>query len=197
MAKRIMTGGRILPIKELTKLKHDRFTGSSPLANYAQARAFFLYIYSTGKLKEWYATYTTSPESGYAADPTGLKSLEAAFGKPSTEIDKDYKIWLKALPTVAEQIRPGAATISVDVEQGDGDGPVIAAIPSDVRGKPNPARQAGLRIKDVITAIDGKPTRDLNELVRLLGEHQAGDVVEVAYRRGKIHGTAKVTLVPR
>ena len=85
----------------------------------------------------------------------------------------------------------------MDVEQGDGDGPVIVEIPPDVRGKPNPARQAGLRIKDVITAIDGKPTRDLNELVRVLGEHQAGDVVEISYRRGKIHGSTRVALVQR
>jgi S1-C subfamily serine protease len=44
---------------------------------------------------------------------------------------------------------------------------------------------------------NGQPTRDLNEVVRLLGEHDAGDVVEVSYRRGKVHGSAKVTLVPR
>lgn len=197
MARRIMTGGKLLPIKQLAALPRERFTGSSPLANYAQARTFFLYLYSAGKLKEWYATYTTDLPGGYAADRSGVRAIEVVFGKPIAEVDKAYKTWLRALPDVAEQNKPGAATLSVDVEQGDGDGPVIAAIPKDERNRPNPARRAGLRVGDVITAIDGKPTRDLNELVRLLGEKQAGDEVEVSYRRGKAHATTRVALVPR
>ncbi len=197
MAKRIMTGGHLLTIKQLATLPRERFTGSAPLANYAQARTLFLYIWSEGKLKDWYSAYTTKRDTGYRADPTGVKALEDVFGKPAAELDKDYRAWLRALPTVAEQLRPGAATLGADVEQGDGDGPVIAEIPRDERGQPNPARHAGLRVGDVITAIDGKPTRDLNELVRLLGEHQAGDQVEVSYRRGKVHGSTRITLVPR
>jgi len=193
MAKRIMGGGKLLSIKQLATIPRDRFTASAPLANYAQARTVFLFFYQSGKLKDWYAAYTR----GYRADPTGVKAVEAAFGKPIAEVDKEYRAWLRALPVVAEQSRPGDAGLGVDVEQGDGDGPVIAEIPRDQRGQRNPARQAGLRAGDVITAIDGKPTRDLNELVRLLGEHDAGDEVEVSYRRGRLHGTARVRLTPR
>jgi len=197
MTKRILTGGHLLTIKQLAALPRERFTGSSPLANYAQARTLFLYIWTRGKLKDWYTTYTTDREHGYHADRSGVKALEAAFGTPVADLDKDYRAWLRTLPIVAEQNKPGQATLGVDVEQGDGDGPVIADIPRDERGHPNPARHAGLRTGDVITAIDGKPTRDLNELVRLLGEHQVGDQVEVSYRRGTIHGAVKIALVPR
>lgn len=197
MARRILSAGTMLPIGKLAAVRHERFTGTTPLAHYAQARTFFLYLWTTGKLKDWYRTYTTDREHGYRADRSGVKALEHVYGAPSTQIDKDYRAWLRELPQVAEQYRQGQATLGVEVELGTGDGPVIGAIPADSRGKRNPARAAGLRMGDVITAIDGRPTRDLNELVRILGEHEAGDEVEISYRRGRTHGTARVTLAPR
>jgi hypothetical protein len=197
IARKLLTGGGFLSVKQLAAVPADRFTGSRPLANYAMARTFFLYLSSMGRLRDWYSTYTSDPEKGYASDRTGIAAIEAVLGKPIVDVDKDYRAWLRALPMVAEQNRPGAATLGVDVEQGDGDGPVIVEIPRDERGQPNPARHAGLKVGDVITAIDGKPTRDLNELVRLLGEHRSGDEVEVSYRRGKIHGATRLQLVPR
>lgn len=197
MARRILSAGNLLPIAKLAAVRHERFTGTTPLAHYAQARTFFLYLWTTGKLKDWYRTYTSDRAHGYRADRSGIKALEHIYGVPSAQIDKDYRAWLRALPQVAEQHRPGQATLGVDVDPGTGDGPVIAAIPPDSRGGRNPSRAAGLRVGDVITAIDGRPTRDLNELVRILGEHEAGDDVEVSYRRGRTHGTARVTLTPR
>lgn len=193
ISKRLASGGKLMPIKQLASISRERFSSSSPLANYAQARTFFLYLFEKGRLKDWYAAYT----EGYRTDPTGVKAVEEVFGKPIADVDKDYKAWVRGLPMVAEQIKPGEASLGVDVDPGNGDGPVIAEIPSDRRGPINPSRKAGLKVGDVITAIDGKPTRDLNELVRLLGEHEVGQEVEVSYRRGSTHGTTKVTLVRR
>lgn len=193
ISKRLLTGGRLLTIKQLAAVPRERFTGTTPLAHYGQARTVFLFLHQSGKLGEWYAQYTR----GYRADPTGVKAIEAAFGEPIAEVEKKYRAWVRALPMVAEQIRPGSAGLGVDVEQGDGDGPVIAEIPRDQKGQRNPARAAGLRAGDVITHIDGKPTRDLNELVRILGEHAEGEEVEVSYRRGRMHGTARVRLTAR
>lgn len=193
IVKRLASAGKLLPIQKLAAIRRDRFTGNTPLANYAQARTFFLYLFQAGKLKEWYVHYT----SHYGADPTGVKSIEAVLGKPIAEVDRDYRAWVKKLPEVAEQTKPGEVGIGADVEPGDGDGPVIVDIPRDDRDHPNPARKAGLRKGDVITAIDGQPTRDLNELVRVLGTHAAGDQVEIAYRRGKLHATARVVLEPQ
>lgn len=193
MAQR-MLGGNLLPLKQFVSVPRDRFTGASPLAHYAQARTFFLYLFTSGHLKDWYTTYTTDPKTGYAADPTGLKSIEAVFGKPIADVDKDFRTWLRKLPKVAEQDRQGPAGLGVDVEEGKGDGPEIVDIPRDTHSRPNSARQAGLRVGDVIQAIDGSPTRDLNELVRLLGQHKPGDTVEISYRRGTTHGKATVKL---
>ncbi|MBL9031969.1 MAG: PDZ domain-containing protein [Phycisphaerae bacterium] len=189
IAKRLLQANRLMPLKQLATTPRDRFTSTNPLAHYAQARAFFLYLADTGKLRDWYAAYTRD----HAADPTGLRAIEAALGKDLPAIEADYRAWLRALPTVAEQIKPGRAGLGVEVDPGTGDGPTIAEIPP----RDSAARAAGLRRGDAITAIDGKPTRDLNELVRILGEHQVGDEVEVSFRRGKTHATARVKLGPR
>jgi PDZ domain-containing protein len=193
IAKRLSAGARLPGLKQLATMKRERFTGANPLANYAAARTFFLYLFQRDKLREWYGHYTAH----YEEDPTGVRAVEAVLGKSAPEIDKDYRAWLKALPEVAEQLHPGSVGLGADVEGGDGDGPVIVAIPRASRGRPSPAQRAGLRIGDVITAVNGQPTRDLNELVRVLGGHKEGDEVEVEYRRGKSHAKARVTLEGR
>ena len=116
------------------------------------------------------------------------------FGGPIADVDKQYRQWVRSLPEVAEQIKPGHAGLGVDVDPGTGDGPVIVAIPSSIYGRRNPALSSGLKVGDVITNIDGRPTRDLNELVRLLGTKKVGEEVEVGYRRRSEHGAVRVTL---
>ena len=96
------------------------------------------------------------------------------------------------MPDVAEQSRPGDATLGVDVDPGDGDGPKIIEI-----GSRSNARKAGLKRGDVITEINGQPCSHLNELVRLLGEFQPGDEVLVGYRRGTTHAQTHVKLTAR
>jgi hypothetical protein len=188
IAKRLARGGRTTPIKVLASMTREKFIGTRPLATYGQARAVFLFLWQQGKLKDWYAAYCR----GFAEDQTGVKAMEEVLGAPIDQIEKLYIQWLRDLPEVAEQIRPGAAGLGLEVEQGSGDGPVVVSI--DRRG---PARAAGLRLRDVITAINGQPTRDLNELVRVLGEQEIGEEVEVSYRRGRTHGTARVVLTRR
>jgi tetratricopeptide (TPR) repeat protein len=183
---RLLRGGRLTPIRQLIRMDREKFVGTRPLATYGQARTLFLYLWQTGKLKEWYAAYT----GHYAEDRTGEKAFEVVYGKPLDQVERDYRLWLRNVPEVAEQARPGAAGIGADVEPGSGDGPVIVELP-----RRSPARDAGLRVNDVLTAIDGKPTRDLNELVRVLGEYEPGEEVEVAYRRGRQHATTRVKLV--
>lgn len=186
--KRLLAAGKLPTIEQLAKMPRERFTGVRPLANYAHARAVFLYLWDAGKLKDWYAAYTQS----YRTDRSGTGAIEKVMGMSIDEIDEDFRRWLRSLPDVAEQIRPGMAGLGAEVDAGRGDGPVIAALERN-----SPARKAGLRPRDVILAIDGKPTRDLNELVRILGEYEPGETVEISYRRGARQGTAQVTLTAR
>jgi hypothetical protein len=190
---RLLRSGSLMRIDQLAKESRERFSGTNPLAHYGQARGVFLFLWDKGKLKDWYEHYTRH----YSDDPSGIKAIEAVFGKDINTIEKDYRAWVKALPEVAEQIRPGEATLGVDVDAGAGDGPVIVSIPRLSKNGVPPARLAGLAVGDVITAINGQPTRDLNELVRVLGAMKIGETVEVEYRRRSTRGSAKITLVAR
>jgi putative serine protease PepD len=91
---------------------------------------------------------------------------------------------------VAEEIRPGMANLPFDVGPGVGDGVVVNGTP---RGRAG--RESGLRIRDVITAIDGQPVRDLNDYARLIGDREPGERVRVSYRRGRTQAETTVELV--
>ncbi|QDP96711.1 PDZ domain-containing protein [Microlunatus elymi] len=57
-----------------------------------------------------------------------------------------------------------------------------------------PAAQAGLKRGDVITAVDGKPTRSADSIWLITLTKKAGDRVRVQYTRGTEQKTATVTL---
>lgn len=74
---------------------------------------------------------------------------------------------------------------------------VTEAIPN------GPAAKAGLRLGDVIVAINGKPVADFEDLRKLVGELVPGGKAEVKYRRrkhqadGHDEATVSVDVVPR
>lgn len=185
MARRLARGGGLMPWETLFAMEQRRFVASRPLAMYAQSRAIFMYLLERGKLREWYADYT----GGFAEDPSGKRAFERVFGRPLKETERDFRLWLLSLPEVQESVGDGPANLPFDVGPGTGDGPVIESLTS------GPTRDAGLRIRDVLTSIDGKPVRDLNDLARILGEYEAGATVQVGYRRRGQHGTAPVVLL--
>lgn len=196
MARRLNKGGALTPWETLFEMDRKRFIGTRPLAFYAQARAVFMYLATQGKLRDWYTAYVQT----FKEDPSGKAAFVRAFGRPLKETERDYRAWLKTIPEVVEEVGSGPANLPFDVDAGGGDGPTIASVPSILGGPRTEQDWGGLKFRDVITAIDGKPVRDLNDLARLLGEHEAGETVEVGYRRGTPpraqHGAAKVTLVP-
>src|SRR5690606_40344430 len=102
---------------------------------------------------------------------------------------RQSEAWVKALPRVADMHEPGRAMLGFDVDPTGGEGLKITSLVSRLR--------AGLRLGDVITAIDQRPTRDLNEMYRVLGDYRPGQTVVVRYRRGRTHGVAEITLQAR
>ncbi|MBL8991302.1 MAG: PDZ domain-containing protein [Phycisphaerae bacterium] len=185
--KRLQAAGRLPTMKSILEMTPERFSGTRPLANYAAARALFLFLADRGHLRAWYGAYV----EGYGEDRTGARAFERVFGKPLAEVEKDWRAWLKQLPEVAEINRPGEAELPFGInEQGAGDGLPITSLSGA-------AREAGLRPRDVLTSINGKPVRDAGDLARVLGEFKAGETVEVGYRRGGTTGTARVTLLRR
>lgn len=186
VAKRLEKIGRIMPLEQLAGMTQTQFTGRRPLANYAVARAFFLFLWERKRLKEWYEAYV----AGYEQDATGIKATEQVFGQPIKQVNADFRAWLRALTAVPEQITRGMASLGVDIDAGTGEGPVVVTVERR-RNAPD------LRPRDVITGIDGRAVRDIAELVRILGTMQAGQEVNVSYRRGKLAGEAKVVLVEK
>ncbi len=185
IVKRLEAGGRLLPLARLFAMDRERFVGARPLANYAQARAFMLFLCDRGVLPRWWRDYTET----FAQDPTGAHAVERALGSPLPAVERDYRAWLRALPEAAERLTPGMASLGVVISAGRGDGPRIDDIEAG-----SPARAAGLRIGDVITVIDGRSTRTLEDLVRVLAEFEVGDEVAVSARRGSLRVEARVVL---
>lgn len=187
ICKRLEKLGKLEPIENIAKLTPLQFSSSRPLANYAQARTVFLYLNDEGKLKDWYVEYTDHQHE----DPTGVKAIEKVLGKPIKDVNKDYHAWVRKLDMVPEEIKPGMASLGIEIDAGNGEGPIVMGVDRHGENRPD------LKLNDIITSIDHRATRDIAELVRVLSGYKPGDIVEVGYRRGKIYGNTSVTLVAR
>lgn len=186
MARRLERAGRLPGWDGFVRMDSDRFVGTRPLANYAVARAIFLFLDSRGLLGAWYDAYTR----GFERDPTGLAAIEDVFDRPLREVEREFRSWLRALPEVPDTIEPGMATLPFDVGPGAGDGLVIT---SPVAG----TGATGLKMGDVILSVDGRTVRDERELARILSELEPGAEVSIAYRRGTAQrGEGTAPLIP-
>ena len=177
IARRLAKMGRLTPLAQLLSMPRSRFMGSRSRANYAQARAICLYLYDTDKLKPWYANYVEF----FDEDQTGELAFETVFNTPLAQIQRDYRQWLIDLPQVADIDRPAEASLGVAVSPGSGDGPRVSEFVSRSSGLfPTDEK---LRRRDVILALDGRPTPTLDDLQRVLGAFAPGQVVTLTVRR--------------
>lgn len=185
-AKRLLSGGKLTPIEELAAMGRDAFIGGGrTMARYAEARTFFLFLHQRGTLGKWYARFCET----FAEDPTGIAALVEVLGTDIDGVNQQYREWLRDLPTVPEPGgREGRSGLGVDIDPGSGDGPVITQVVS------REARRGGLRAGDVVYAIDGRPTRDVFELVRVLGMYEPGATVTLSVRRKTRHLQTEVRL---
>ena len=65
------------------------------------------------------------------------------------------------------------------------------------RSGDSPAKDAGIEIGDVILSFNGKPVMNQSELMRFIGDADAGAVVPVDVRRGDETISMQVTLGKR
>ncbi len=70
---------------------------------------------------------------------------------------------------------------------------VVAGVSEDSEGR-TPASDAGLRVDDLITGIDGVTLTDNRQIVSLISNKRPGDAVEITYNRDGDERTARVTL---
>ena len=191
IVKRLARTGPLPDFESFMGRGHADFSTRRPLAAYAHARTILLFLQSRGVLADWYSRYTGDPEIGFASDPSGIAAMEAALGMELPEIESAYRAWVvDDLPMVAESGTDLVAVLGVDVEQGE-TGPTVSSVPREAR------RRTGLRRLDVITAIDGRPVRDMKEFVRVLSAYEPGETVRVEYRRQRLSGAGDIELVRR
>jgi serine protease Do len=63
--------------------------------------------------------------------------------------------------------------------------------------KAGPAEQAGLKVGDIITSVDGKPIKDGDELVNIISARHPGSTAKIGYVRNGKEETASVTIADR
>jgi hypothetical protein len=188
IVKRLHNARRLTPLDELAATSLDRLSTNRPLAQYAQSRAVMLFLLDQNKLTEFYRRYTQT----FAADPTGMQALRETLNLPDQNaVEQAYQTWLTALPMVPETGSELPATLGIEIENGDGSGVRVTGLPAGAR------QRTGLSVGSFITAINNRPTRDLNELIRILADYAPGDTITLSHRRGRLHHTNQVTLLPR
>lgn len=110
-----------------------------------------------------------------------------------------YAIPINKALDIAEQIESGQETSKIHIGnsaflgvslQDSQNGPIVAAV-----GDGTPADQAGLQPGDVITSVDGKAISAASSLSSVIGAHDPGDRVRIAWTdtSGQSH-SATVTL---
>lgn len=169
-------GGGLKTLEELASTPDHLFTGTSQLLHYGHARAVMLYLVAAGELGAFYDNYVDTWER----DRSGVQALERTFDAEIDAIDLSFRRWLDRLPVAPEQHYPPQATLGIDVDGERGEGLAVLRI---ARG--SPGRNAGLRPRDVLVAVNGQGTRDINELYRVVGRYLPGDVVVLSVRRGR------------
>lgn len=168
---RLERNKKALTIRQLSSMSDTDFSSNRPLATYAQARTFFMYLNSKNKLKGWYQAYCEN----YGKDSTAFTALRLALQLSEEEAEKDYKNYIRSLNEINENVPVGGASMGVEVSAGNGEGPVI----SMAYGHPI------LKSGDILLTFNRRPVRDIPELVRLLSLSQPGDETEFTLRRGK------------
>lgn len=75
-------------------------------------------------------------------------------------------------------------------------GALVTSIQEDAQGR-RPAADAGVRVDDVITAVDGVPLQDPGALISAISNRRPGDTVELTINRGGREQVARVRLGTR
>ena len=75
-------------------------------------------------------------------------------------------------------------------EYGVGSGTLIRSV-----SPKSPAEQGGVRVQDIVTAVDNRPIATLNELTMLVRRHDPGEKIELTVVRSGVKHSVKVRLV--
>lgn len=185
LARRAAISGASMPWRELFALSPQEFMDKAQQL-YPEVRSIFEFLADHGKLGQYYRTFVKR----YRDDPTGAKAMEDVFGRPVDDVERSWKSWIKERGAIDDHIGAGDGSLGI----------TIAEAPDGVRVKEtlrrSAAREAGMRVGDIIVAIDAKPVRSSRELALAIGAKKPGETISVRYRRDGEYRDTTVTLRP-
>lgn len=165
-----------------------KFTKQKSRAKYAQARAVFQFLAEEGRLEEWYQVYVEK----YAEDRTGLLAFRTVYGEEIDDIERRWRLWLREKEKVLEQVPEERPALGVWIaDQAANDGVQIVGLHPG-----GAAKAAGVRSREVITAIDGVAVYVVEEVVAEILKRGEGAIVKVTLKRGKISREVEIELAP-
>jgi tetratricopeptide (TPR) repeat protein len=170
------------PWAEFMKMNQAEYM-QRPIISYAQTRYMTFYLWEKGLLQSFYDDFAI--KENYDHDRTGREPYEVVFGKPIQAIERDWKAWVQSLKV------PPVPFLGVGGKPKDG-----KLILGQVMNK-SAAMKAGLKKGDALLSIDGEPTANMEALMKLIGEMEADQEVEIKYSRGEEEKTTKVKLGKR
>jgi hypothetical protein len=185
IARRQVVSGTAMRWKELAGLKAEAFMADAERL-YPQVRAMFEFMARERRLEAFYKELlATSAES-----PDGLRAIERAFGEPAGTVEERWKRWMKERGAIDDSVSRGDASLGFAAEDA-GDGVRIRSfVPKSA------ARAAGLRVDDVVLAIDGTPVRNREELTLAAAKLEVGREVLVRFRRDGAESEVRVAPRP-
>jgi hypothetical protein len=180
--------GRLTRWSSLFAMEADEFMRKAGHL-YPQVRSIFEYLADQGRLEAWYRAYVLS----FPDDPSGAAAFEHVFSMPMDRIEREWRKWVVARPPVDASVDPGDASLGIETEpRSANDGVLVARVH---RG--SAASRAGIRRGDVIVAIEGEPTRSMDDLQTALASRSVGERVEIRLRRNGTYMTVMAVLRPR
>jgi hypothetical protein len=174
---------KLVPLSRLFKMEQPEFLGSRVMECYAESGSVMQYLYDQKLLRPFYDTF----KENFAKDKSGRLALEKVTGKSLEDFETDWKSWMLTRLPPSGKLGPDSVFLGVDFGEAN-DGMLIQTVKS--RG---PAARAGLRVGDVIIAIDGQDTRDQMTFMPTLTAHKPGDKVVLRLRRN--HAYLEVPMI--
>jgi hypothetical protein len=115
LPRMLAANNRLISWPDLAAMRPEALRADAARA-YPQLRSMFRYIAEREHLAAWYETYVDSFED----DPTGITALEAAFGRPVDELQRQWRRWLERQPRTPDGREAAAAHREVRPDAGQG-----------------------------------------------------------------------------
>ena len=167
---------RLIPLQTLLKMEQPEFVAKANLA-YGESSSFLLYLYEQKQLKPFYDAY----KKAFDSDPTGRATLEKVTGKKLPELEQAWVAWMKGRTPPPLSTGPEGAFLGAQLTgPGDeaNDGLRIGTILEN-----GPAAKSGVKVGDVLVAINDEQVHDFQSFGPTMSLHQPGEKVTLRLRR--------------